>query len=198
LNTYKINNIFCCGFHKHGLKATYPNEIYDLPFSFYDDVNIPTQCFWSHFKINEGKKELFNILKQNEIKDYVFIHNTCSTGNVFNINDVEKKFNLNKDEILFINPINNVYEKNHKYYTLAEKFIYKDILDYVNIIENAKYIFVTDSGFFGLVVQLPIKTNECYYYPRRGSSYNYNYEIWWSDKYKSNDNTKKRFHLLKI
>tara|TARA_A100001011_G_C14208669_1_gene798943 strand:- start:1 stop:840 length:840 start_codon:yes stop_codon:yes gene_type:complete len=200
LNRYKINNIFCVGFHKHGLSATYPNEIYDLPFSFYNDINIPVQSFWEDFEINKNGKEeeLYNILKQHNIEDYVFIHNSCSSGDVFKISYIENNFNLDKNNILFVNPIHNVYEKNHKFYEVAQKFVFKNILEYTSVIENANHIFVSDSGFFGLVVQLPIKTNNCYYLPRTKGSYGYNYEHWWSDKYKSKNSNKKRFKLLKI
>ena len=61
-----------------------------IPQYFYEEHNIPFSYFWEYFYIpyNDDMSKLLNIVGDNK---YVFIHNTASTGNVFNIDYVEKK-----------------------------------------------------------------------------------------------------------
>ncbi len=45
----------------------------------------------------------------------------------------------------------------------AEKFLGYYLSDYITTIENAEYVILSDSSFFGLAIQLKIKTDNCYY-----------------------------------
>ena len=169
-------------------------QLYDLPFSFYDDVNIPHNIFWDYFYVNTPKKslELYQKLKEYEIDEYIFIHNKSSSGNVFTSEYVENKFKLSKDNVLFINPCINMYNEDHKHYHIAEYVRDKLLLDYVDIIENANIVVLCDSSFFCLATHLKIKTDNCYCYCRTGDQYGYSYHHLWSDKYKSNDSSYKK------
>ena len=42
-------------------------------------------------------------------------------------------------------------KKNHKYFDLAEKFINKPILDYIDTIINSSMLILSDSAFFLLI-----------------------------------------------
>ena len=195
---FKGYNQYLLGFHQHGLRHNFKSA--DLPFSFYDDVKVPHNVFWDYFHVNVPDKssELFNILKEENINDYVFIHNSCSFGDIFTSEYAEGKLNVNKNEILFINPCTNMYNEDHKYFKIAEKMKDHLLLDYVDLIEKAKYIILTDSGFFSLAIHLKIETNECYFFSRDNETYNYTYDHIWSDKYKSSDKSYKKFIQINV
>ena len=169
------------------------DQIYDYPFSWYDAVNIDTSIFWDYNYIpnTEISNQVYEIVK--DIK-YVFMHNTCSGGQVFTTTEMEKKFNINRNNILFINPCVNIYPKEHKFFNIAKKFLVYKLCDYVKVIKNADYILVADSSFFGMCHHLEnIKTDNVYYFNR-----GFDYEHLYSDKYKSNNYKLKRFKKLNI
>lgn len=180
-------DVYTIGFHKHGIHIKYPSDkMYDLPVSFYHDTNVPFYAFWKYFYIPtyESSKILYNLINDCA-ESYIFIHNTSSIGKIFNIEDIEKKFNLNKDKTLFINPCVNLYNENHKFYEIAQQFVFKDFVDYITTIENASKVILTDSSFCSLAIHLDIKTDERYIVYRRGNSYNYSYNhLWENPKYK--------------
>ena len=195
---FKGYNQYLLGFHQHGLRHNFKSA--DLPFSFYDDVQVPHNVFWDYFHVNVPDKssELFNILKEENINDYVFIHNSCSFGDIFTSEYTEEKLNINKNEILFINPCTNMYNEDHKYFKIAEKMKDHLLLDYVDLIEKARSIILTDSGFFSLAIHLKIVTNECYFFSRENETYNYTYDHICSDKYKSSDKSYKKFIQINV
>jgi hypothetical protein len=175
LEIVKGYNIYSCGSHN----IQKDSDIYDIPFSFYEDVCMPYRIFWDYFYIADMKesKELYS--KVVDIP-YVFIHNGTSIGKVFDADNIKTRFNIDKNTILFINPNENVYKSDHKFYSLAQEFINKPLSYYKDIIINANSIFVTDSSFFCLAMNLEVKTDQCYYISRNGTDYNYIY----SEKYK--------------
>ena len=161
-----------------------------LPFNFYDDLNLPYNIFWKYFYVPslDNSNKLVNILKDYNINEYIFIHNTSSMGEVFTINFIEEKFNICKNDTLIINPCINVYEKDNKFYNIAELFLNKKLLEYKDVIINASKIFMSDSSFFCLAMNLEIKTNDCYLCGRNNS----NYSHIWFDKYGFNESTNKK------
>ena len=187
--TLKDNNIDI--FFNGGYSIDKNGPIHDYPFSWYDSVNINTSVFWDYTYIpkTEINEQVYNIVKDMK---YVFMHNTCSGGLVFTTTEMEKKFNINRNNILFINPCVNIYPKNHKFHNIAEKFLVYKLCDYIKLIEKAEYIFVTDSSFFGMCHHLEdIQTDNVYYF-NRGLDYQHLY----SDKFKSNNSKLKRFKRL--
>jgi len=164
-------DLYLCGLHSS------KGKWHDFPLGFYDDVNIDSKVFWDHFKIknSEESKKLHNILVENNIEKYIVVHNVSSTGKVFNSKDIIKKY-CKEDDLLIINFNENEYSPDHKYYELANQFINKPFADYIELIINASYVFLTDSSFFCLSLQLPIKTEECYYLARGNMSYELIYD----------------------
>ena len=161
----KNYNLYLCGSHLID-KKPFPNKN-SLPFNFYMDCKIDYKYFWQYFYIPEclESKELFNQLNTN----YIFIHNTASTGEVFTIDFIEKTCNIDRNNILIINPNKNIYNKQHRFYTLAQIFINLSLIYYVDTIINADKLYLTDSAFFCLALNLSIKTKHCYYYSRGGN-----------------------------
>jgi hypothetical protein len=52
-----------------------------------------------------------------------------------------------EDDFLVISPSKNVYDEDDDRYQLAEKFLNLPLLDYVNVIKNAKGVYLIDSSF---------------------------------------------------
>tara|TARA_B110000211_G_C14000363_1_gene518180 strand:- start:167 stop:937 length:771 start_codon:yes stop_codon:yes gene_type:complete len=145
----------------------------DLPYNFYKDMGIDKKYCKEYFHINisDDSKKLFDNLKN--IKEYIFIHNISSLGKIFNLNDMEKKFNFDRQKILVINPNQNEYNKDDKFFELAQTFLNKPLPVYITTIINSNKIIMTDSSFYCLSVMLPIKTTECYLQSRGGRKYSY-------------------------
>ena len=61
-----------------------------------------------------------------------------------------------------INPCKNEYNENDENFNIAEKFLKLPFLFYVDTIINCDKIFLSDSSFFCLSMQLPIKTSDCH------------------------------------
>ena len=210
--TKDYDKIIKIGLHEHGkdicnvLGEIVLNEkFFDMPFSFYKDACVSYNNFWKYFYIPTLKKaeELYNLLYKHKIKKYIFVHNTASTGIVFPTKYVEKKYNINKNETLFINPCITMYDKNDPYYELSKKFTKHSLISYKVIIKNANKIFVTDSSFMCMAINLEIETPECYILSRpyghgqtclkKGATHMglKNAHIW-SDKYIFNDEIKRQ------
>jgi hypothetical protein len=173
-------DLYLCGTHKF-----FKHVPYDYPFCYFDQLKLPYEIYWDYgyYPKTEISHKVNEILKGTK---YVFIHNTCSYGQVFEVSKVEEKLNLNRDEIIFISPCVNIYPENHKFNNLAEKILDYRLSDYITTIENAEYVILSDSSFFGLAVQLKIKTEKCYYYSR-DLDYDHLYK-----KYKYKDSLQKR------
>tara|TARA_Y100000389_G_scaffold196310_1_gene229042 strand:- start:13 stop:897 length:885 start_codon:yes stop_codon:yes gene_type:complete len=196
---------YLLGFHKHGIpnKPCYGKGeiIYDLPFSFYDDAQIDCQVFWDYFHVNKPDNSiiLYNSIKQkNNVNKYIFIHNTSSIGEVFTLDYIIDKFTIDKQETLIVNPCKCMYDPKDDYYEMATKFLDLPLLDYIDLIENAEMIIMSDSSFLCLAQHLEIKTDNCYIFCREEESYNYTYNHIWSDKYKckSTPNKYKQFFQI--
>lgn len=157
--------LFLCGFHM--LDRTRMAPMCNLPFNFYKDLGMKPQIFRDYFYIPqvESSKKLYEEVKKYK---YVFIHNVSSTGKVFEIS------NKIENDLLVINPDYNFYSKDHKFFEIAEKFVYKPLIHYTTIIENADSIYLTDSSFFCLALNLKIKTEKCFYISR-GSNGQYSH-----------------------
>ena len=152
-------NLYLAG--THILNKQY-HPMVELPFNFYKDMELDIKYFWDYYHINLSKKsnELFN--KLNPDQKYIFVHNSCSAGEVFSIKSVEDKFKFSRDNILIVNPCINVYNNEHPFFVLAESFLGHLLGDYTVLIINANKIIMSDSSFFCLSINLPIKTEECY------------------------------------
>jgi len=162
------DDLYICGYHNlENKNCDYDN----VPYSFYNQLNIPFDIFWNYFYIPNTIKslELFNIVKNQK---YIFIHNSSSHGIVFSIDMIEKKININKHDILFINPNINCYNKDDKLYSLANKFIGHKLPFYIEIIKNSEYNILSDSSFFCMAVNLEIKNDNNYYISRGNKLYN--------------------------
>jgi hypothetical protein len=196
-HAFRNHRKYLLGFHQHGLRAVYGpgKQIYDLPFSFYDDANIPYSVFWDYFHANKPKEsvELHASIEKNGIKDYIFVHNTSSGGEVFSLDSVTEKHDIDKHKTLVVNPCVCVYEPEDKYYDIAKSLTNKPLLEYMDLMGNANMIVLSDSSFLCLAQHVEMKTDKCFIFCRTGEAYGYTYGHIWSDKYKSKNDKLKKF-----
>ena len=156
-------------------------RVYEYPYSFYDDVNIPRNIFWNYSHFSAIQNDLYKLINGQK---YIFIHNTSSDypNGVYSIEQVEKHFKISKNEVLFVNPCINIYSENHPFYHQANKFLGYKLPELIELIEKADYVSLSDSSFLGMAFHLNIKTDNCIYIGRGGACYNHLY----NDQNKSN------------
>jgi hypothetical protein len=166
-------DIYKVGYYKHNNF----DSCNTIPFNFYDDANISRKYFWSYFHISDVAasftlyKEVFNICGNN----YILIHTNATEGQLFNAQDIERKFKISPNETVFLNTEYNVYTSGHPYYRIAEMVVQKPFIDYIDICKYAKKIIVTDSFLYCLALHIDIISDESYVISRDAREYEY---IW--------------------
>ena len=145
------------------------NKYVDLPFCFYDFVNIPFDVFWNYFHIPTLPEalELYNSIKN---YDYIFVHNMSGSGEKFKIEDI---FNQINENTLVVNPCKNIYSQDHKFYNVAQSLCNKSISSYKLIMENAKINVVCDSSFFCFMMNLELKYDNNFLYTSPNYQWDY-------------------------
>jgi hypothetical protein len=195
--------ILRCGLHKYiyetnnKIKFTDSYSHLEIPFDFYRQLNVPYSIFWTYFMIPELENDylmdtLNTYLKDNNITSYIFVHNITGVSNtpIINSNWIKTHYSFDPESVLFINPNINMYDSSSKFYNIAENFINKPILDYINILRNANGLYLSNSSFFCLALHLDIKTEHKYVFSRDTSKLDYI----WDSKYGYNGNN--RFNII--
>ena len=123
--------------------------------SFYNDIGLNTNIYVDYFDIesSELSKNYYNMIKNYEI---IFFH-TQSSGRKINLSSIINQY-INDDKKIIICANENVYPVNHNFYEIANKFINLKIINYIDIIKNAKEIYCIDSCFSCIV--LPLDTGK--------------------------------------
>ena len=166
------------------------NTYDDLPFCFYQFLDLPHNVFWNYFHIPNLPEaiELYNSIKNYH---YIFLHNSSSTGEKFKIEDIFKQINENT---LVVNPCKNIYPQDHKFYNVAQSLCNKSISSYKLIMENARINVVCDSSFFCFMINLELKYDDNFLYTLPNHKWDYKTIF---EKY-SFDNTKINRKKFKI
>jgi len=169
-----------------------PNPYTDLPFNFYRDMGVDEKYFWNYFHIHRPPQSQALFKKLGSINKYIFVHNSSSTGEAFGIAEIEKKCKFDKNKTFVVNPCINIYKKDDPFFELAESFLNHPLPFYVDLIINANKVIMTDSSFFCLAMNLPIKTSQCYLKSRDSRDYSYFY----NKKYYESSLDKSIFQIL--
>ena len=150
-------DVFICGVHKNYLKSkkTNPsilnynkNNKYNIKWehikTFYQDMNLDLSIYYEYFDINSTEK---SIALYEKIKDIniIFCHTQSSTKTISLSENIKTYINDNKYIIICANE--NVYNKNHAHFEVANKFINIPVAEYIDVIKNACEIFIIDSCF---------------------------------------------------
>ena len=123
---------------------------------FYNDINLDLSIYYDFFKIKSSleSQNLLELIKNYKI---VFVHTKASTAEI-NIDSVLEKY-ISDPEYIVICANNNMYNKENSLYNIANNFINIPIAYYIDVIKNAKKIYVIDSCFSCIVLPLQ-KTNK--------------------------------------
>ena len=173
-------DIFICGQHKNYLKSkiTNPsilnynkNNKFSIKWQhiimFYEDMNLDLSIYYDYFDINSTEK---SIALYEKIKDIniIFCHTQSSTGTIRLPENIKTYINDNKYIIICANE--NVYDKNHAYFGVANNFVNIPVQNYIDVIKHACEIFVIDSCFSCIVHPLSVlnklNTEKISYYHR--------------------------------
>ena len=155
-------------------------------------MGVDEKYFWNYFHIHRPPQSQALFKKLGSINKYIFVHNSSSTGEAFGIAEIEKKCKFDKNKTFVVNPCINIYKKDDPFFELAESFLNHPLPFYVDLIINANKVIMTDSSFFCLAMNLPIKTSQCYLKSRDSRDYSYFY----NKKYYESSLDKSIFQIL--
>lgn len=119
--------------------------------NFYDDINLDLSIYYNYFNVNSSIKslELYEKIKHYNI---IFIHSTASNKKI-DLTEYINKFIDNENDII-ISADYNVYKKENEKFELTQKYVNVLVPHYIDIIRNAKYIYIIDSCFLAMVIPL--------------------------------------------
>lgn len=106
---------------------------------FYKVINLPNEIYFN-FKPYFFKSNI-EIPKNKYI--FISIAGSDSSRNIDIPQNIKKKY-------LCICPDYNLYDKDHLFYSLAEKYINCKTSDYISLIENSFSLIVVDAGYYWL------------------------------------------------
>lgn len=133
----------------HAFSRLLPDSAYikQIPKCFYENAKVPWHTFWTYFYVNSPQ--------QIPVPDvpYAFVHSTSSGGPVFSLSDV----NIDPSQMLIVDPCKNHYSPDHHWYSVAESYVNKPLLEYIDVITNATRVVVADSSFMCLAWHLPLR-----------------------------------------
>jgi hypothetical protein len=159
----KITNIDFLNYPKINKNYTidyYPitgNGLFSFVENFYKDINLNlTHCYeYFYLAENDISKQLFNSVSHYYL---VFIQSMCSNGTSLNISNLTKKY-INDDKVLLVCSDTNLYNKDNEKHDIAQKFVFNNLVNYVDIIKNSDEIYLIDSCFLSIVLPF-LKTNQ--------------------------------------
>lgn len=138
--------------------------IYDFPYSYYDDLGYPRIVTDKLLRNIDFICPKETIQKYDELKkygNYAVIHEESSNADL----DIVGREHIDIDKMLCIDINKNRYQKGHKYYDIADKFVNLHcILEYRELLENAKEIYLIDSCLHALSLLVDLKATKkvCY------------------------------------
>jgi hypothetical protein len=160
-------HVYECGYYKH---PTLEFNEHDIPGAFYDDLGIHRSVRYTHFSLPPipQSKNLYETIQR---EPYIFVQ-TASSEDVTSI----VKWDIH--DILTIDPNINQYSPTHVWYSLAEKFVNKPFLYYVDTIKHAKELHLVNSSFYTLASQIhPLDATVKFCYDRKTGLIITNYDF---------------------
>jgi hypothetical protein len=136
-------------FFQHRKKRNTKHFLYQ----FYENSRLDQSIYSSHFYIPPSSKSKELYARTQPLK-VVFHHDQASDGIVF-IPGVDSY--ISNNDYLVLNPNRNVYPPRNPRYVFAQMFVGHAFLDYIDCIQNAYAIYVTDSSFFACMLPMAEK-----------------------------------------
>jgi hypothetical protein len=133
----RFTDIYLLGYH-----AVRPN-VDDFPRSFYKDLHMDPAIMTSWAS--------FSIKSESWIPEgpFIFYHNKAS--------DATAPIQVDIEEMLVLNPAENMYPVGHKWHELAGNWVGKPILEYAECMQKAKSLLMIDSSFFCMALMMALK-----------------------------------------
>jgi hypothetical protein len=163
----KYVHVYECGYYKHTALDFNEN---DIPGAFYDDLGIHRSVRYTHFSIPPipQSKSLYESIKT---QPYIFVQTASSE-------DVTSIISWDINDVLTIDPNINQYSPNHRWYALADTFVNKSFLYYVDTIKHATELHLVNSSFYTLASQIsPLDAKVKLCYDRKTGSIISNYDF---------------------
>jgi len=131
--------VYTCGYH------TDLPGIYDFPNSFYDDMELYRHYRTEYFYVPSFKESLEMLeAVRNISEEYILIHQKSSQKTI----DIFSELVKAHPDIPILDINTNNYEKEHKFYDVAELVVNKPMLLYKDLIIAAKEIYCLESSFY--------------------------------------------------
>ncbi len=131
-----FDGVGLCGFHANGSKM----ELF--PLNFYSELGLSKEVMmeWSHIpSLEEDLPE----------EPFIFYNNTSSNQTMNIPVDIDKN--------LIINPAVNVYPQNHRWHSLAQKWVGLPLFSYTELLQKSAQLLMVDSSFFCMALLLGLK-----------------------------------------
>ena len=163
-----------CDIIRSGLYKESRSDFTNLPDNFYDDFDLEYSIYDEEFDLPDkffNNQTYLNLLNGIE---YNFVVGSSSTKDI-----TEEILASIEDDLFVVNPSKNVYDENDDRFELAEKFLNLPLLDYVNIITNAKGLYLIDSSFSLLSKFVSSKESKKVLYNRSGYKLSENFFSDW-------------------
>lgn len=149
-------DVFSCGYH------TETPKIYEFPYCFYDDLQIPRSYMKDYFHVpnyNEALTLLKEVVAINP--SYILIHQQSSSKRMPIWETLQQK----QASSLLLDINENHYDKDHPYYEISQKIVGQPLLFYKILLEYAKEIHLLESSFYCFATHLDLSKVEikvCY------------------------------------
>jgi hypothetical protein len=146
-NTADNMTMYACGYH-----IPHP-RIYEFPFCFYDDMNLPREYQKKYFHIPTlpASEELFKTISEKEL-NYILIHQQSQYKKL----PIWEKLYSEQPEILLLDLNENHYPVGHKFYELAQRVLNIPLLYYKTLMEHAKEIHMLESSIYCMASHLDL------------------------------------------
>jgi hypothetical protein len=141
---------------------------------FYNDIGLDLSIYYNYFNIDscEISRKLYENINAYKV---AFFHTESSSGEI-DLSHIAENY-TNNDEYIVICANKNLYDISHSKYEIAETYVNKLVLHYLDIIKNANVIHIVNSCFscivYPLLITKKISPVDWKIYERRDSTIKY-------------------------
>jgi hypothetical protein len=153
----KSTNTKIDAIYKSGYQIDRSKNMDRIPLSFYEDMDLDIDIMKVFFKIDKEiikKSEILRKMLEEKGYEFIFCHLMGGLGDINSYDFIKTGLDKIKDKYLVIDIKINRYEKDHKFYDIANLFIGLPIFQYYDIMKKAKEIHVVNSSFYCLASRI--------------------------------------------
>lgn len=139
--------VYSCGFFANKENT----EIYELPFSFYDDMGIPRDIRTRYFHVPRTE-EASSLVEAFKGRAYIVVHQQSSVKKLDIVGSLRKK----GETRLILDLNENHYKEADDDYAIAQLVVNKPLLDYTYLIEGAVELHMIESSIYCMTNHLDL------------------------------------------